>query len=92
MTKILIVDDHETIRTTLARYFENEGYQIIQASDGLQALDLYKSHHPDIILLDVMMPKLDGYEVCRSIRQISQVPIIMVTAKHEDYEKIMGLD
>lgn len=92
MAKILIVDDHETIRTTLVRYFESNGYQTFQASDGIQALDLFKQCHPDIILLDVMMPKLDGYEVCRAIRQVSQVPIIMVTAKHEDYEKIMGLD
>jgi DNA-binding response OmpR family regulator len=76
----------------LAEYSKKEGYVPIIAEDGLQALQKYNQYHPDIILLDVMMPMMDGFEVCREIRKTSNVPIIMITARGEDFEKIMGLD
>ena len=69
-----------------------EGYQTVIAVDGQEALDVFQRERPDIILLDVMMPKIDGFEVCRVIRKTSNVPIIMITARGEDFEKIMGLE
>ena len=71
---------------------KKEGYQTVIAVDGQEALDVFQRERPDIILLDVMMPKIDGFEVCRVIRKTSNVPIIMITARGEDFEKIMGLE
>lgn len=90
--KILIVDDNKQIISILQEYAKKENYQTIIALDGEEALCKFESTHPDIILLDVMMPKLDGFSVCKQIRKISNVPIIMITAKGEDYERIMGLE
>lgn len=92
MAKMLIVDDNKQITTVLESYAENEGYQCEIAKDGEEAIALFHQFQPDILLLDVMMPKKDGFEVCQEIRQQSNVPIIMITAKSEDYDKIMGLD
>jgi DNA-binding response OmpR family regulator len=92
MPQILIADDNKQISSILAEYSKKEGYTPIIAEDGLQALQKYNERHPDIILLDVMMPLMDGFEVCREIRKKSNVPIIMITARGEDFEKIMGLD
>ncbi len=92
MPQILIADDNKQISSILAEYSKKEGYVPIIAEDGLQALQKYNQYHPDIILLDVMMPMMDGFEVCREIRKTSNVPIIMITARGEDFEKIMGLD
>lgn len=92
MPQILIADDNKQISSILAEYSKKEGYTPIIAEDGLQALEKYNERHPDIILLDVMMPLMDGFEVCREIRKKSNVPIIMITARGEDFEKIMGLD
>lgn len=92
MTKILIIDDHRQITSILEEYAKKEGYQTILASDGLDGITKFANETPDIILLDVMMPKMDGFEVCREIRKTSQVPIIMITARGEDFEKIMGLE
>lgn len=92
MFKVLIADDNKQITSILAEYAKKEGYQPIIAADGARALDLFYSESPDIILLDVMMPKKDGFEVCKDIRRNSNVPIIMITARGEDFEKIMGLE
>ena len=94
MGKILIVDDNQQITSILANYARKEGLEPVIALDGRQALELFSQHEQDVdvVLLDVMMPKLDGFEVCRELRRQSMVPIIMVTARGEDFERIMGLD
>ncbi|MGL5353844.1 MAG: response regulator transcription factor [Clostridium sp.] len=92
MTKILIADDNKQITSILEEYSKNEGYIPLVAFDGDDAINKFNFEKPDIVLLDVMMPKKDGFEVCRTIRKVSNVPIIMVTARGEDFEKIMGLD
>jgi len=94
MTKILIADDNEQITSILATYAKKEGLEPIIALDGEETLLKFSKNSSEIqiILLDVMMPKKDGFEVCREIRKTSMVPIIMVTARGEDFEKIMGLD
>ena len=92
MQRILIVDDNEDIREVLATYVAKEGFEPVVAKDGFEALELFKKTDPAVILLDVMMPGMDGYRVCQKIREDSDVPIILVTAKGEDYERVMGLD
>jgi len=92
MPGILIADDNKQITSILEEYAKKEGFSTQIAHDGLMALELFQKSNPDVILLDVMMPQMDGFEVCREIRKTSNVPIIMVTARGEDFEKIMGLD
>jgi DNA-binding response OmpR family regulator len=92
MNRILIADDNVEITEILKRFAIKENLEVDVAHDGEKALELFEKNTYDVILLDIMMPKVDGYEVCRSIRKKSMVPIIMITAKGEDYEKIMGLD
>lgn len=92
MASILIADDNKQITSILEEYAKKEGFTPQIALDGREALDLFWQGQPDIILLDVMMPKMDGFEVCREIRKTSNVPIIMITARGEDFERIMGLD
>lgn len=94
MSKILIADDNRQIADVLAKFVVKEGMEPVVASDGEMALQLFAKHAPDIVmvLLDVMMPKMDGFEVCKTIRRDSMVPIIMITARDEDYDRIMGLD
>lgn len=92
MKRILIADDQQDIATMLANYCRAEGYSTFIAHDGQEALDLFARVNPDMILLDVMMPKLDGYTVCSKIRKESTVPIVMITARSEDADKILGLD
>lgn len=92
MTKLLIADDNRQITSVLSEYAKKDGYEIELAYDGGQVLEKFESFAPDVILLDVMMPRMDGFEVCRTIRKTSTVPIIMITARGEDFEKIMGLD
>ncbi len=92
MTRLLIVDDNEQITEIVRTFAEKEGMRADIASDGQEALDLFRQQPYDLILLDIMMPKLDGYQVLRRIRQESQVPVILLTARGEDYERIMGLD
>jgi two-component system alkaline phosphatase synthesis response regulator PhoP len=92
MTTILLVDDEKNI-TELARiYLENEGFQVETAYDGERAIAAFRSGKPDLIVLDLMLPLVDGYEVCRRIRAQSDVPIIMLTARDEDVDKIVGLE
>ena len=92
MEKMLIADDNRQITAVLTAYARKEGFEPVVAYDGEEALAAYRRDAPAVILLDVMMPKLDGFEVCRQIREESAVPIIMITARGEDFEKIMGLD
>lgn len=92
MAKILIVDDNKQITSILEEYAKKEGYSTQIARDGQEAIREFEKINPDIILLDVMMPKMDGFEVCREIRKKSNVPILMITARGEDFERIMGLD
>ena len=89
---LLIADDNKDIVDILKIYAQKEGYKTVCAYDGEQALKMQKEYNPVLILLDVMMPKINGYDVCRQIRQTSNVPIIMVTAKSEEADRILGLD
>ena len=89
---MLIADDNRQITAVLTAYARKEGFEPVVAYDGEEALAACRREAPAVILLDVMMPKLDGFEVCRRIREESAVPIIMITARGEDFEKIMGLD
>ena len=92
MQKILIVDDNKQITSIIEEYAKKDGFETVVSFDGEDALIKFEKYSPDILLLDVMMPKKDGFEVCKAIRKISNVPIIMITARGEDFEKIMGLD
>lgn len=92
MKKLLIADDNIQITHVLERYAKRENYKVYTAYDGKKTLEEFYKRVYDIILLDVMMPGIDGFQVCKEIRRTSMVPIIMVTAKGEDYERIMGLD
>lgn len=92
MIKLLIADDNKQITSIIEEYAKKEGYETIVAFDGETALEKFNNEMPSVVLLDVMMPKLDGFQVCKEIRKTSNIPVIMVTAKGEDYEKIMGLE
>ena len=90
--KILLADDEESIQTLLTYPLEKDGYEVIVASDGREALDHFAHDRFDLVILDVMMPRLDGLEVCRRIRARTTVPIIMLTAKSEEEDRVRGLD
>ncbi len=90
--KILIVDDDVNICELLRLYLEKDGFDTIVANDGEQAVEFANKYTPDLILLDIMLPKLDGWQVCREIRKTSETPIIMLTAKGETFDKILGLE
>ncbi len=92
MEKILIADDNIQITRILSEFAKKEGYEPVVAFDGEEALELFEQNIFAVVLLDVMMPKQDGFEVCRKIRRTSNIPIVMVTARGEDFERIMGLD
>lgn len=92
MKKILICDDQAMIHETLAEYLEADGFRYISAYDGQEALQQFENEKPDLIVLDLMMPKHNGIEVCRMIREKSAVPIIMLTAKGEEIDRILGLE
>ncbi len=90
--KIMVVDDDSNICELLRLYLQKEDFDTVIASDGAQAVALFDTEKPDLILLDVMMPRLDGWQVCREIRKKSQCPIIMLTAKGEVFDKVLGLE
>ena len=92
MAKILVVDDEQNICELLTLYLVKEGYTVETAGDGEEALRKFSSFNPDLILLDIMLPKKDGWQVCREIRQTSNVPIIMLSAKGETFDKVLGLE
>ena len=92
MDKILVADDDLNICELLRLYLEKEGFEVVMAHDGEEAVVRFESEKPSLILLDIMMPKLDGWQVCRQIRQKSDCPIIMLTAKGETFDKVLGLE
>ncbi|MBE7022661.1 MAG: response regulator transcription factor [Ruminococcaceae bacterium] len=89
---ILVVDDDRNICELIRLYLEKEGFGVTLAHDGQAALTLFKESTPSVVLLDVMLPKMDGFQVCREIRRISNIPIIMLTAKGETFDKVLGLE
>ncbi|MCM3164775.1 response regulator transcription factor [Metabacillus litoralis] len=91
MRQILVVDDDKEIVQLISFYLQNEGYKVIRAYNGKDALDIFHQEEIDLIVLDVMMPEVDGIEVCRAIRETYHVPILMISAKTEDMDKITGL-
>ncbi|MBQ5833516.1 MAG: response regulator transcription factor [Clostridia bacterium] len=91
-TKILVVDDDSNISELLKIYFENEGYAVKIANDGMEGLSYFKLFEPDLVLLDIMLPKKDGWQVCREIREMSSKPVTMITAKGEVFDKVLGLE
>ncbi|OPG15017.1 response regulator [Ferroacidibacillus organovorans] len=92
MYHILVVEDEEAISDILQFHLEKAGYQVITAADGEEALRVAREQSMDLVLLDVMLPKKDGYEVCKEIRQFSQVPVIMLTARDSEVDKVLGLE
>lgn len=92
MYKILIVDDEPKIREVIREYAEFNGYDVSEAADGMSAVGLCKLNHYDLVILDIMMPKLDGFSCCKEIKKIQDVPIIMLSARSEEYDKLFGFE
>ena len=92
MYHILVVDDEARIRAIIKKYAEFEGHQVTEAGDGMEAVTLCRTQSFDMIIMDIMMPELDGFSACREIRKISQTPIIMLSARGEEYDKINGFE
>src|ERR671937_18468 len=92
MPNILLVEDDPTLSETLRYNLDREGYSVISAGDGVQALELARRERPDLLILDVMLPRLDGFSVCRILRQESDVPILMLTARQDEVDRIAGLE
>ena len=90
--KILIVDDDKNICDLLRMYLEKEGYAVVMDHNGVDAVNTFNTENPDLVLLDIMLPQLDGWQVCREIRKTSEKPIIMLTAKDETFDKVLGLE
>ena len=90
--KILVIDDDSNICELLKLYFEKEGYEVRTAPDGMEGISTFKLYEPDLVLLDIMLPRKDGWQVCREIREMSSKPIIMITAKGEVFDKVLGLE
>ena len=90
--KVLIVEDDQTLQGVLSYNLSKEGYEVLTASDGMEALEAARSLNPDLVVLDIMLPKLDGLEVCRILRQEMNVPILMLTARTEEIDKVVGLE
>lgn len=92
MSKILVVDDEDRIRAIIKKYAEFEGYQIVEASNGMEAVEICKKEDFDIIILDIMMPELDGFSTCREINKFKKIPLIMLSARGEEYDRIHGFE
>ena len=92
LEKIMVVDDDPNICELLRLYLEKEGYTVEIVNDGMAAVEAFQSAQPDLVLLDIMLPRLDGWQVCREIRRFSDKPIIMLTAKGETFDKVLGLE
>lgn len=89
---ILIVEDEQTVRDVASLYLQKEGFRVVSAVDGEEALEMIRSENPDLVILDIMLPKKDGWTVCREIRQYQSVPIIILSAKGEEYDRVLGLE
>src|SRR4051812_38758466 len=92
MTKIMVVEDEENIASTLKYNLVREGYEVTTTGDGRRALEIFKQEKPDLVILDLMLPGMNGLDICRQIRQASIVPILMLTAREEEVDKILGLE
>lgn len=92
MEKILVVDDEEKIRAIIRKYGEFEGYEVTEACDGMEAIEICKKQDFDVMILDVMMPELDGFSTCREIKKIKDIPVIMLSARGEEYDRIHGFE
>ncbi len=92
MYKILVVDDEENIREVLKEYAEFEGHEVDEAADGMAAVEMAKNKDYDIIIMDIMMPRLDGYSACKEIRKLKQTPMLMLSARGEEYDKLFGFE
>jgi two-component system response regulator ResD len=91
-TTVLLADDDPNVREIIRLYFHKQQIKLLEAADGKTALELAREHSPDAVILDVMMPEFDGFEVCREIRKFSDVPILMLSAKDEEFERVLGLE
>ena len=91
-TKILVIDDDVAICEMLKNYFEKEGYEVKTVNDGILGIDSFKLYNPDIVLLDIILSKKDGWQVCREIREVSNQPIIIISAKNDTFDKVLGLE
>ena len=91
-TKLLVIDDDSNISEMLSLHLESEGYEVKTALDGVEGMNFFKMYEPDLVLLDIMLPRKDGWQVCREIREFSTKPIIMITAKSETFDKVLGLE
>lgn len=92
MKRLLIADDEEKIRLIIKKYAEFEGYEIEEAEDGMEALDICQKKDFDLIILDVMMPELDGFSTCKEIKKLKDIPVIMLSARGEEYDRIHGFE
>ncbi len=92
MSKILITDDEANIRLVVREYAEFEGYDVDEAENGMQAIEMVKNSDYDLVIMDVMMPKLDGYSACKEIKKIKDIPVIMLSARGEEYDKLFGFE
>ncbi|MCL4169667.1 UNVERIFIED_CONTAM: hypothetical protein GTU68_064244, partial [Idotea baltica] len=92
MVRVLLVEDEEAYVDALTIALEAEGFEVVAAADGAQALSLFRSEDPDLVLLDLMLPRISGVDVCREIRSVSSVPVIMVTAKSSEIDTVVGLE
>ena len=92
MYRILVVDDEEKVRVLIRKYAEFEGYEVEEAADGMTAIELCRQEKFDLMILDVMMPELDGFSACREIRKFSQIPVMMLSARREEYDRIHGFE
>lgn len=92
IAKILVVDDEEKLRALIKRYADFEGHEVMEASDGMEAVEIFKKEQLDIIIMDVMMPELDGFSAVKEIRKTSDIPVIMLSARGEEYDKLYGFD
>ena len=92
MARILVVDDEAKIRTIIKEYAEFEGYEVAEAEDGMEAVEKVKNEEFDIIVMDIMMPRLDGYSACKEIQKIKKIPVIMLSARGEEYDKLFGFE
>lgn len=92
MYKLLVVDDEEKIREVIREYAEFNNYQVIEARDGMEAVNLCKTETPDLIIMDIMMPRLDGFSACKEILKTNDIPVIMLSARGEEYDKLFGFE
>src|SRR5438093_1137499 len=92
MTTVLVVDDEPIVRDVVARYLQREGFETLEAADGLRAQELVREHEPALVVLDLMLPGMDGLQLCQWIRGRSQLPVIMLTARAEEADRIVGLE